>query len=32
MTTHYARSFKDLRVYQRAREVSRTVEFHDGKG
>ena len=25
MTTYYARSFKDLRVYQKAREVSRTV-------
>ena len=25
MTTYYARSFKDLRVYQRAHEVSRTV-------
>jgi four helix bundle protein len=25
MTTCYARSFKDLRVYQRAREVSRSV-------
>jgi four helix bundle protein len=25
MTTYYARSFKDLRVYQRAREVSRSV-------
>lgn len=25
MTTGYARSFKDLRVYQKAREVSRTV-------
>ena len=25
MTTYYARSFKDLRVYQRAREVSRAV-------
>ncbi len=25
MTTYYARSFKDLRVYQRAREVSRVV-------
>jgi len=25
MTTCYARSFKDLRVYQKAREVSRTV-------
>ena len=25
MTTYYARSFKDLRVYQRAREVSRMV-------
>lgn len=25
MTTYYARSFKDLKVYQKAREVSRTV-------
>jgi four helix bundle protein len=25
MTTYYARSFKDLRVYQKAREVSQTV-------
>jgi four helix bundle protein len=25
MTTYYARSFKDLRVYQKAREVSRAV-------
>src|SRR5512141_895114 len=25
MTTYYARSFKDLRVYQKAREVSRLV-------
>ncbi len=25
MTTNYARSFKDLRVYQKAREVSRAV-------
>ncbi len=25
MTTYYARSFKDPRVYQKAREVSRTV-------
>ena len=25
MTTYYARSFKDLRVYQKAREVSRVV-------
>lgn len=25
MTTYYAKSFKDLRVYQKAREVSRTV-------
>ncbi len=25
MTTYYARSFKDLRVYQRTREVSRAV-------
>jgi four helix bundle protein len=25
MTTYYARSFKELRVYQRAREVSRAV-------
>jgi len=25
MTTYYARSFKDLRVYQKAREVSRKV-------
>src|SRR5512136_3279203 len=25
MTAYYARSFKDLRVYQRAREVSRGV-------
>jgi four helix bundle protein len=25
MTTHYARSFKDLRVYQKAREVSGAV-------
>lgn len=25
MTTYYARSFKDLRVYQKAHEVSRTV-------
>src|ERR1022692_5339776 len=25
MTTGYAKSFKDLRVYQKAREVSRTV-------
>jgi four helix bundle protein len=28
MTTYYARSFKDLRVYQRAYEVSRTVFRH----
>ena len=26
MTTYYARSLKDLRVYQKAREVSRTVD------
>lgn len=25
MTTHHAKSFKELRVYQRAREVSRGV-------
>jgi four helix bundle protein len=25
MTTYYARSFKDLRVYQKAREVSQSV-------
>lgn len=25
MTTYYARSFKDLRVYQKAQEVSQTV-------
>jgi four helix bundle protein len=25
MTTHYARSFKELRVYQKAREVSKEV-------
>jgi hypothetical protein len=25
MTTYYAKSFKDLRVYQRARDVSRWV-------
>jgi four helix bundle protein len=25
MTTYYAKSFKDLRVYRRARDVSRTV-------
>jgi len=25
MTTYYAKSFKDLRVYQKAREVSRLV-------
>src|SRR5512139_179715 len=25
MTTYYARSFKELRVYQKAREVSRAV-------
>jgi hypothetical protein len=25
MTTYYAKSFKDLRVYQKAREVSRGV-------
>lgn len=25
MTTYYARSFKDLRVYQRARQVSKAV-------
>src|SRR5260370_4136243 len=25
MTTYYARSFKDLRVYQKAREVSRAI-------
>ncbi len=25
MTTYYARSFKELRVYQKAREVSRPV-------
>jgi four helix bundle protein len=25
MTTYYARSFKDLRVYQKARDVSRAV-------
>lgn len=25
MTTYYAKSFKDLRVYQRGREVSRAV-------
>jgi hypothetical protein len=25
MTTYYARSFKELRVHQRAPEVSRTV-------
>ncbi len=25
MTTYYARSFKDLRVYQKAREVSRAA-------
>jgi four helix bundle protein len=25
MTTYYAKSFKDLRVYQKAREVSQTV-------
>jgi len=30
MTTSYARSFKDLHVYQKAREVSRTV-FHVSK-
>ena len=31
MTTYYARSFKDLRVYQKAREVSRSV-FKLSKG
>ena len=31
MTAYYARSFKDLRVYQKAREVSRTV-FQLSKG
>jgi hypothetical protein len=31
MTTYYARSFKDLRVYQKAREVSRAV-FKLSKG
>ena len=31
MTTYYARSFKDLRVYQKAREVSRVV-FQLSKG
>src|ERR1043166_1789730 len=28
MTTYYARSFKDLRVYQKAKEVSRAVFQH----
>jgi len=28
MATYYARSFKDLRVYQKAREVSQTVFRH----
>ncbi len=31
MTTYYARSFKELRVYQKAREVSRAV-FRLSKG
>ena len=31
MTTYYAKSFKDLRVYQKAREVSRAV-FKLSKG